>query len=46
MRKLKNGRGSGKDEVMRERIKGEDDMVVDWVSSQCMTFESAVVPED
>ena len=33
MRKLKNGKAAGKDEITREMIKGGDDRVVDWICS-------------
>ena len=32
MGKLKNGKATGKDEVIGEMIKGGDDRVVDWIS--------------
>ena len=32
MKKLKNGKASGKDEVTGETVKGGGDMVVDWIS--------------
>ena len=44
--KLKNGKAAGKD-VTGDILKGEGDMVVDCIWSQCnMAFESSVGPED
>ena len=45
--KLKNGKATGKDEVIGEMIKGGDDRVVDWIwRLRNMVFESTVVQED
>ena len=47
VRKLKNGKAAGKDEITGEMVKGGGDRVVDWVWRLCnMTFESGGVPED
>ena len=47
VRKLKNGKVAGKDEMIGEIIKGGGDRVVDWIWRLCdMAFESGVVPED
>ena len=47
MRKFKNGKATGKDEVTGEMIKGGNDMVVEWIWRLCnMAFENGVVPED
>ena len=44
---MKNRKTSHKDEVTGEIIKGEGDMVVDWIWRLChMAFESGLVPED
>ena len=43
---LKSGKAVGKDEVTGNIIKGEGDMVVDWVWRLCsMAFEMTAVPE-
>ena len=45
--KVKNGKDAGKDEIIREIIKGGDDRLVDWIWRLCnMAFESGVVHED
>ena len=47
VKKLKNGKAAGKDEVTREMVKGGGDKVVDWIwSLSNMTYERGVVPED
>ena len=47
VRKLKNGKAGGKDEIIGEIIKGGDDRVEDWIWTLCnMAFESGVVTED
>ena len=47
MRKLKNGKTAGEDEITGEVIKGGGDRVVDWIWKLCdMDFESGIVPED
>ena len=47
MRKLKNGKTAGEDDVTGEMVKGGGDMVVDWIWRLFnMAFESGVVPED
>ena len=47
MRKLKNGKAAGKDEVTREKMKGRCDREVDWIWRLCnIAFESGVVSED
>ena len=47
MRKLKNGKTAGKDEVTEEMIKGGDDMVINWIWNLCkMAFENGVFLED
>ena len=47
VRKLKNGKSAGKDDITKEMIKGGGDRVVDWIWRLCnMAFESGVVPED
>ena len=47
VKKLKNGKTSGKDEITGEMIKYGGNRVVDWISRLCnMVFESGVVPED
>ena len=47
VKKLKNGKDAGKDEVTEEMVKGGGDVVVDWIWKLCnMAFESDVVPED
>ena len=41
MRKLKNGKAAGKDEVVREMIKGGGNMLVDCIWRLCnMAFDS------
>ena len=47
VRKLKNGKAAGKNEVTGEMIKGGGDRVVGWIWRLCnMTFQSGIVPED
>ena len=47
MKKLKNGKVAGKDEVRGEMIKGGDEWVVDWKWKLCnMAYESGVMSED
>ena len=47
VKKLKNGKAAGKDEVTEEMVKGGGDVVVDWIWKLCnMAFESDVVPEN
>ena len=47
MRKIKNGKAAGKDEVTGEMIRGGGDSVVDWILRLCkIVFENGVVPED
>ena len=47
VRKLKNGKAAGKDQVTGEMIKGGGHRVLDWIWKLCnMVFESTVVPED
>ena len=47
VKKLKNGKAAGKDEVTEEMVKGGGDVVVDWIWKLCnLAFESDVVPED
>ena len=47
VRRLKNGKAAGKDEVTEELIKGGGNRVVDWILRLCnMAFESGVVPEN
>ena len=46
VRKLKNRKAAGKDEVMGEMIKGGGDSLVDWIWRLCnMAFESGFVLE-
>ena len=46
VKKLKNGKTAGKDEVTEEMIKSGGDVVVNWIWKLCnMAFESDV-PED
>ena len=45
--KLKNGKGTGKDEITGEMIKDGGDRIVDWIwRLYNMAFESGVVPKD
>ena len=44
VRKHKNGKAIGKDEITGEMMKVGGNRVVDWICN--MTFESGVVPED
>ena len=47
VKKLKNGKVAGKDEVTKEMVKGGGDGVVEWIWKLCnMAFQSDVVPED
>ena len=47
VKKLKNGKAAGKDEVTEEMVKGGGDVVADWIWKLCnMALESDVVPED
>ena len=47
VRKLKNGKAAGKDEITGEMVKGGGDIVVDWIWRLCnMVFEIGVLPED
>ena len=47
VRKFKNGKTAGKDEVTEEMIKGGGDMVIDWIWNLCkMAFENGVFLED
>ena len=47
VKKRKNGKAAGKDEVIEEMVKSGGDVVVDWIWKLCnMAFESDVVPED
>ena len=47
VRKLKNGKAAGGDEITGEMIKGGGDRVVDWIWMLCnIVFESGVVIED
>ena len=47
VKKLKNRKAAGKDEVTGEMIKGGSNMVVNWIWRLCnMAFESVGVPED
>ena len=47
VRKSKDGKVEGKDEVTEEMIKGRGDMVVDWIWKLCnMAFKRDVVLED
>ena len=47
VKKLKNGKAAGKDEVTKEMVKGGGDVVVDWIWKLCnMVFENDAVPED
>ena len=47
VKKLKNGKAAGKDEVTEEMVKAGGDVVVYRIWKLCnMAFESDVVPED
>ena len=47
MRKLKNEKAAGKDEITGEMMKGVGDMGVDWIWMLCsIVFDNGVVPED
>ena len=47
VRKFKNGKAPGKNEITLEMIKGGGDKMVDWIWRLCyMAFESGIVPED
>ena len=47
VRKLKNGKAAGKDEVTGEMIKGGGERAVNWIWKLCdMAFENGVVPGD
>ena len=44
VRKIKNGKAAGKDEVTGEMIKSGGDAVVDWIWRLCnIDFESGVI---
>ena len=44
VRKLKNGKAAGQDEIIEEMINGGGDRVLDWICRLCnMTFENDVV---
>ena len=47
MRKFRNGKVAGKDEVAGEMVKGGIEMVVNWIWRLCnVVFERGVVPEE
>ena len=47
VKKLKNGKGAGKNEVIEELVKGGGDVMVYWIWNLCnMSFENGVVPKD
>ena len=47
MGKYKNRKAAGKNEVIGEMLKGEGDMLVNWIWWLCnMAIESDVLPED
>ena len=47
MKKIKNSKAIGKDDVRDEMIKIRGSLVIEWIRKLCnMTFESYVVPED
>ena len=45
-RKLKNGKGAGKDEVTGDMLKGGGDIVMYWIWRLCsIAFKSGVMPK-
>ena len=47
MRKLKNGKATGREEVNGVMVKGGGELVISWILKLCnMAFSSSVVPED
>ena len=44
VKKLRNGKAAGKDEVTEEMVKGRSDVMADWIWKLCnMAFERGIV---